>query len=377
MMKPLFFISSFLVFHAYVGYPLSLHLMSLVKTRRVRKSRGSPMVTMIITAHNEEQRIRRKIENTLSLDYPRERLQILVTSDGSMDGTDRIVEGYRSHGVELLSIRVRGGKENAQREAVRYATGEVLVFSDVATTLDPQGLKEIVSNFADPSVGCVSSKDRVIDQEGRAGGEGFYVRYEMWLRSIESKVNSLVGLSGSFFAARKEVCQDFSAEMQSDFRTVLSSMKLGLRAVIDPDVIGYYLDIADEKREFDRKVRTVLRGLTVFFRHLEFLNVFQYGLFSYQYLCHKLLRWSVPFLLSAAFLSNLMLIRDGWPYAVAFVAQVLFYGVAYRGWKRGPSKGRSVLKIPTYFVTVNAAVVAAWWLYLRGQRVVMWNPSER
>ncbi len=288
--KVVFALSLFMVFHAYFGYPLSLLILQKKGRKRHTRERVTPTVTLIITAFNEEKRIREKLENSLQLDYPSGKLQIMVASDGSVDQTNELVRSYDDKGVELLEVLSRGGKENAQKEAVAHARGEIVVFSDVATILEPQGLIEIVSNFADPSVGCVSSEDRLIGQDGKPSGEGFYVRYEMWLRRLESQVNSLVGLSGSFFAARKEVCQDFSGDVQSDFRTLLSSMKMGLRGVSDPKAVGCYLDIADEKREFERKVRTVLRGQTVFFNHLEFLNIFRYGLFSYQFFCHKLMR---------------------------------------------------------------------------------------
>jgi len=335
------------------------------------------LVTLIITAYNEEKRIREKLENTLSLEYPREMLQILVTSDGSTDATNSIVEAYAEKGVELLPVTTRGGKENAQKEAVQVARGEILVFSDVATQLHPDGLTQIVANFTDPAVGCVSSVDRVLDKDGRPGGEGAYVRYEMWLRGLECQVCSLVGLSGSFFAARSEVCMDFSADMQSDFRTLLNSMRLGLRGVSDPSAVGYYLDVADGRREFDRKVRTVLRGLTVFFRNLEFLNPLRYGFFSYQYFCHKLLRWLVPLFLLFAFASNLVLAPDSPRYSALLVGQVCFYATAIWVLRRSLPPPHALLKIPAYFVAVNAAIVLAWWCYFRGQRLVMWTPSHR
>ena len=330
---------------------------------------------MIITAYNEEQRIREKLENSLALEYTKDKLQILVASDGSTDATNEIVHSYAGKGVELLKVVNRGGKENAQKEAVGYARGEVIVFSDVATILEPRGLQEIVANFADPSVGCVSSEDRLIGQDGKPGGEGFYVRYEMWLRRLESEVNSLVGLSGSFFAARREVCQDFSGDVQSDFRTLLSSMKRGLRGVSDPLAIGSYLDIADEKREFDRKVRTVLRGLTVFFKHLEFLNIFTYGLFSYQFFCHKLLRWLVPFFLVAVLACNVVLAMTSLFYLALLIIQLAFYGIAIYGWLTQSLRG--VLKIPMFFLVVNGAIAVAWWQYATGKRIVLWNPSQR
>jgi len=377
-MEILFVGSILLIFYAYFGYPLSLYFLGMFRKRCVKKAPFSPDVTMIITAYNEEKRIKEKLNNTVALDYPRDKLQIIVASDGSTDRTNAIVKDYERNGIELLAIEQRRGKENAQKEAVKRARGEVLVFTDVATQLDPDGLKEIVSNFTDPSVGCVSSEDRVIGKDGNSGGEGFYVRYEMWLRRLESQVNSLVGSSGSFFAARKEVCQDFSADMQSDFRTVLNSVKMGLRGVSDPAAVGYYLDISSiEKREFDRKVRTVVRGLTVFFQHLELLNPFRYGLFSYQYFCHKLLRWLVPLFLFTALVTNLILAMESSLYYIVLLCHSAFYAVALWGWQRERPSPNILLKIPVYFLTVNASIFVAWWRYLRGQRVVMWTPSER
>jgi glycosyltransferase involved in cell wall biosynthesis len=370
--------SVLLVFHAYLGYPLTLSIIGMFRRKAVRKGKCEPRVTLIITAYNEEKRIGRKIENTLALRYPKGKIQVLIASDGSTDRTNDIARSFNAQGIELLLLPERKGKENAQKEAVRAATGDILVFTDVATILEPHGIEQIVSNFADPSVGCVSSEDRLIGENGKPGGEGFYVRYEMWLRRLESTVNSLIGLSGSFFAARKEVCADFSGDMQSDFRTLLSCAGMGLRGVSDPEVLGFYRDISDRSREFDRKVRTVLRGLTVFFQHVEFLNVFRYGLFSYQYFCHKLLRWSVPVFLGTAFLANLMLAPNSPLYFGLILVQLSFYGLGIWGWRRGEATvSGNLVKIPAYFVTVNASIAVAWWRYLRRQRIVMWTPSER
>ncbi len=364
-----------MVFYAYLGYPLSLLFLQMISRRKQTRNRIIPTVTLIITAFNEEKRIREKLDNSLKLDYPSDKLQIMVASDGSTDQTNEIVRSYANNGVELLEVQNRGGKENAQKEAVVYARGDIIVFSDVATILEPNGVQEIVSNFADPTVGCVSSEDRLIGQDGKPSGEGFYVRYEMWLRRLESSVNSLVGLSGSFFAARKEVCQDFSGDVQSDFRTLLSSMKLGLRGVSDPKAVGCYLGIADEKQEFERKVRTVLRGLTVFFGHLEFLNPFKYGLFSYQYGCHKLLRWLVPFFLFLALVTNIAISLMSPFFLVMLVGQLAFYILAFYGLFNQSLK--SILKIPMFFLVVNSAIAVALFKYLTGKRVVLWTPSVR
>lgn len=370
------FVFSFLcVFWAYLGYPLSLLTLRLFLRRSVAKRKNSLSVTFIITAYNEEKRIREKIENTLQLSYPEELLELFVASDGSSDKTNSIVQEYAGRGIVLLNIEPRGGKENAQKYAVQQASGDILIFSDVATKLDVHSLQEIVSNFSDSSVGCVSSEDKLIGKDGKPSGEGAYVRYEMWLRRLETSVNSVVGLSGSFFAARKEVCQDFSGDVQSDFRTLLSSITLGLRGVSDPAVIGYYSDIADEKREFERKVRTVLRGLTVFFQHYHFLNFMRYGFFSYQLFCHKLLRWLVPVFLVSAVISNGCLAMASSFFLLIFIGQILFYGIAAFGLMTNLLSG--VMKIPAFFVVVNSAIVIAWFKYLTGTRIVLWTPSER
>ena len=366
-----------LILFTYFGYPASLLLLGRVCGRDVMKAMIQPTVTFIVTVHNEEARIRAKLDNTVALDYPKDRLQVLVASDGSSDRTNEIVRGYSHHGISLVDLADRRGKENAQREAVKRATGDIIVFSDVATTMETGGLGQLVSNFADPSVGCVSSEDRLLGKDGKPSGEGLYIRYEMWLRRLESRANSLVGLSGSLFAARKEVCEDFSSEMQSDFRTVLNSMKMGLRGVTDPDAVGIYQDTADPKREWDRKIRTVVRGLTVFFRHLELLNVFRHGWFSYQLFCHKLLRWSVPLFLILAFGSNIWLVHVSFAYGILLMLQIALYGFGVMGLLKPKMQDIILVKIPAYFLAVNASILFAWWRYLSGQRIVTWTPTRR
>ena len=350
---------------------------SLFKNNAVKKTFYVPSVTLIITAHNEEKRIREKLNNTVLIDYPKEKLQIIVASDGSMDATNAIVAEYRDRGIELLDVKVRGGKENAQKEAVAVSRGEILVFTDSATLLDPRGIAEIAANFADISVGCVSSEDKMVNGGSGISGEGFYVRYEMWMRRLESRVHTLVQLSGSFFAARKEVCRDFSTEMTSDFRTLLNSMRNGMRGVIDPLAIGYYKNIQDQSREFSRKVRTIIRGLTVFFHNLEFLNFFKYGLFTYQYVCHKLLRWSVPFFLLLAFLSNAALALQSSFFTGVFGLQIAFYALAVLGIINRKAGNAVFIKVPRFFVIVNASIIVAWFRFLKGERLTMWNPSIR
>lgn len=378
ILEILFWVSLGLMGYAYMGYPLALQVLASIRSRPVRKGDEPFSVTFIITAYNEEKRIVEKLDNTLALTYPPANIEILVASDCSSDRTDAIVASYAERGVRLVRAPQRKGKEAAQKLAVHAAGGEILVFSDVATILPEEAVRNIVRNFHDASVGCVSSVDRFVDQDGRPSGEGAYVKYEMFLRALESRVNSLVGLSGSFFAARSTVCkQAWSEDLQSDFNTVLNSMRMGLRGVADPDSIGYYKNIADERKEFDRKVRTVLRGISVFMKSLSLVNPFAHALFAWQLVSHKLCRWLVPFEMLTAFVANALLAPASAIYQGLFCAQVLFYGIALCGLLIRPLQQLSVIRLPAFFLLVNASILKAWMRYWSGERLVVWEPSKR
>jgi hypothetical protein len=249
----------------------------------------------------------------------------------------------------------------------------VLVFSDVATMLAASAVSTIVENFADPNVGCVSSVDRFIDADGRVSGEGAYVRYEMLLRSLESRVNSLVGLSGSFFAARRSVCEPWATDRQSDFNTLLNAVSVGLRGVLDTRCVGCYEDIADPGREGERKLRTVIRSLHVFFSNLHLLNPVRYGLFSWQLASHKLCRWLVPFAMVSAAVSGAMLAPTSSLFLGLWLLQCVFYAAAVIG----HATGARSLRLPTYLCVVNLGVLRAWVRFARGERIVTWTPSTR
>ena len=370
IMSTLFWCSVGLVLYAYFGYPCVLMAMSAIADRRVRRAPNDCAVTFIITAYNEVARIAAKIENTLAQHYAGP-LEIIVASDCSTDGTDDIVRGYAPR-VRLIRAQERRGKEAAQQLAVQAASGEILIFSDVATALARDAVATITENFADPTVGCVSSIDRFVDADGRISGEGAYVRYEMFLRTLETRVNTLVGLSGSFFAARRGVCRNWASDRQSDFNTLLNSVKAGLRGVLDPLSIGYYRPITDPRCEFQRKVRTVVRGIGVFGANLRMLNPSRYGLFAWQLASHKLCRWLVPWAMIAALGSNALLATHSFWWGGILGAQLGFYAASAGGWA-----GNRSLRIPNYFFVANLAILIAWFRYARGERMVSWNPSER
>ncbi|MGQ9424678.1 glycosyltransferase family 2 protein [Gilvimarinus sp. F26214L] len=337
----------------------------------------APRFTLIITAYNEARRIRRKLNNALALNFDKSRLEIIVASDCSDDGTDDIVREFENDGVRLVRAPERLGKEHAQQCAIREASGDIIVFSDVATEMPTDALQKLSRYFSDPEIGAVSSEDRFISASGQVAGEGAYVRYEMWLRQRESRLAGLVGLSGSFFAARRDVCQHWDIHSPSDFNTALNSARLGYRAVTAPDVLGYYPDLKDPTKEYARKIRTVIRGMTSLARHPDVLNPFSYGLFSFQVFSHKLMRWMVPWFLLALVAVNAALINQGVIYQLTLAAQLALYALAAAAHYSSGLRGRGAVRLVYFFVQVNAAILAASCRFLSGTRMTVWNPSAR
>ncbi|MEQ9546527.1 MAG: glycosyltransferase family 2 protein [Marinobacter sp.] len=379
MLVFLFWLSLLGSVFSYLIYPVVLML--LPKRNQAGQSAplkegGWPKVSLIVTAHNEESRIREKIENCLKLDYPD--LEILVASDCSTDSTDSIVGEYRDVNVLLARAEDRKGKEHAQYQAIQKSSGDILVFSDVATAIPKDAIDKLVRYFADPAVGAVSSEDRFVSRDGGVVGEGAYVRYEMWLRRLESARSGIVGLSGSFFAARRDICvTHWDIYSPSDFNTALNSAREGVVAVTAPDVLGYYQDVADASREYHRKVRTIIRGMTAVSRHPEVLNPFRFGLFAFQVMGHKLMRWAAPWFQAIFLLSSFLLAGKGGVFLLALVAQLAFYGVVLAGYLHPQLRNHSVVKIPYFFVQVNIATIHATLSFLLGRRMTVWTPSKR
>jgi glycosyltransferase involved in cell wall biosynthesis len=376
MTQALFWICVGFVAYAYVGYLLVLQVLVKVRSQAVRRGDYTPRMSLIIAARNEDARIANKLQQALALDYPRERLEIIVASDCSTDDTHAIVRSFDDERVRLVVSPERRGKEFAQKTAIESATGDILVFSDAATGMDNDGLRQIARNFADPTVGCVSSVDRMVGKDGEISGEGLYVRYEMRLRALESETGSVIGLSGSLFAARREVCQPWPVDLPSDFITVLNTLRHGMRGISDPAVVGYYADLSDPTREYNRKVRTVTRGIRALAKNLRLLNPFVYGLVAWQLFSHKLCRWVVPFALVGALVSSIALALTSQVYAAAVVGQAIFYAIALYGFKE-PERMTGLPRAITFFALANASIVHGWVNVATGRSFATWEPSKR
>lgn len=380
MMEALFWISLALIAYPYFGYLLLLKILAPLIGRPVRRAAHEPVVTFIISAYNEERNMRRKLDNTLAIDYPRDKLEILVASDASTDRTDEIVSGYRAAGIELIQLSERSGKVAGQNAAIARARGEVLCFSDTRIMVTPDSIRAMMENLADPTVGCVSSQDRIVDESGEPdpkAGEGLYVRYEMALRRAEANLGSLVGASGSFYAVRKNLAEVWEPGLERDFLTPLKVAAAGFRTVHEPRAIGAYRALEEPQAEFRRKVRTVLRGMTVLFHMRGLLNPVRHPRVAWQLWSHKILRWTVPFLLVILLASSAVLAGQGPFYAVAFGAQMLLYALALAAYLNRRLETRLIFRVPLFFTNVNLSILVAWIRYLSGSRQVTWEPSRR
>ena len=376
-MTTLFWVALLGCVYSYALYPLLLALWPAraAYARFAGAAASPPAATLVIACRNEAGRLRHKLDNALAVEYPN--LEIVVASDASDDGSDDIVREYADRGVRLVRSPARRGKEYAQGLAITQTSGEIIVFSDAGTDLPPESIGHLVENFADPSIGAVSSEDRFVTEDGRVVGEGAYVRYEMWLRRLESQRAGRVGLSGAFFGIRRSIADAWDASIPSDFACALYAVKAGMRAVSDPRVVGVYRDIKDPSKEFGRKVRTAIRGMTAVAVLREVLNPVRYGLFSFQVWSHKVMRWLVPAFMVLLLVASVALARVHPLYAWALAAQCVGYGTVLAAHVAPRLRVYAPVRLAYFFVQVNLALGRAGLAFLRGRRIVTWDPSAR
>jgi glycosyltransferase involved in cell wall biosynthesis len=376
-MELLFWFSLLAVFYAYLGYPLLL----LALTRRggvviavpTDRERYTPAVSMIIPVYNGGSFIEQKIANCLALDYPHDKLEVIIVSDGSTDETATLVRKNLKGPLHFYELPERGGKAKALNHGLARASGELIVFTDLSILLDSAALKNIVRKFYDPSIGCISGEDRIAG----SSGEGLYGRYELFLRDLESRFSSIVGASGSFYAQRKALCEPFREGAAPDFLSVLHTVEQGFRAISEPSAFGTMTAVRGTTDEFKRKVRTLIRGMTALFAKPGLLSFRHHGRFAVTLLSHKLMRWLVPFFLLLALGANLALL-DSLFYRLLFAGQAGFYLLAAcSAVSFLPFRRTLPGKIALYFTTVNLAILVAWAKYLRGTRQELWSPSSR
>lgn len=373
----LFWLSLLGIIYAYFGYPVVLAIWgTFVSALPAKEEDGFyPDISIIIPAYNEEAVIEKKIENTLALKYPKEKVELIVVSDGSSDNTNSIVsELAKKHGFHFIEVSERQGKANAVNTGLSAATSDIIIFSDSSIMLDSTALEEIVKGFSDKKVGLISGEDHIPDDDG---GEGLYGKYELFLRNQESKIGSIVGASGSFYAQRKELCLPFMEGLAPDFLSVLNTVEKGYRAITEPCAFGTMSALKSTKDEFRRKTRTLIRGMTTLWHKRKLMSLVKYKGFAVVLISHKLLRWLVPIFMLVVFFTNMFLLGSFF-YINVFLMQIVFYSIAVAAWKEVGNISEKVYgKIPLYFCSVNYAIFYAWFKYILGARQEIWEPTKR
>lgn len=364
--------------YGYAGYPVLLGISSLLFKKRITKAQIEPSVTMIISVYNEERVIREKLENALLLKYPIDRLEIVVASDGSTDKTHEIVREFEARGVRLFIQKERLGKTAALNMAIRETKNEIIVFTDANSMYDPDAIGMMVENFADPEVGCVTGETRLVNPEESAVGrnEMAYYYYDTFLKIKETALGSTVGADGGIFAIRREFYEPLDASLINDFVIPLRIVAKGYRVVYEPRAFLEEATATPLKGGFQRRIRIINRSLFGLFSVPEVLNPAKVGFFAVEVISRKLLRWSAPFFILVVFGANMGLLTSPF-YRFTFFLQVAFYLLAGFQWVSGGKIANRYLAFPYYFCHGNVAALVAFVKFLKGERIVVWEPLRR
>ena len=385
-----FWISLFIAFYTFVGYGFLLYF--IIKIKRIFKGKpvlpvvaddDLPTCTLVVAAYNEEHFITQKIANSLQLNYPAGKLKFVFVTDGSSDKTPEIISQHPQ--IQLLHRPERAGKIAAVHRAMEYVDTEVVVFTDANTFLNPEAVTRICRHYSDKTVGAVAGEKRVqIDEsaDASAAGEGFYWKYESALKKWDSELYSVVGAAGELFSVRRNLYQDVPADtVLDDFMISMLIAAKGYRIIYEPE--AYALETASENvsEELKRKIRIAAGGIQSILRLKGLLLPFKFPVLSFQYVSHRVLRWTVtPFFLILAFITNFAVAfaGKGILYEVLFAGQVLFYSLAILGYIMEERQIRiKILFIPYYFCVMNYAVMAGTIRYFTTQQSSVWEKAQR
>ncbi len=383
MITLLFWLSLVLLIYIYFGYPLFVALLA-TSPRLVKKNpEHLPSVSIMIAAYNEAADIEATILNKLALDYPSDKLEILVVSDESEDGTDAIVERLAdnsNYSIRLVRQVPRQGKTSGLNMLVPEATGEILAFSDANSHWDTLALRKLTSNFADPEIGYVSGKMVYVNDDGSLVGDGCsaYMKYENWLREKETRIGSIVGVDGGIDAMRKSLYQPLRADQLPDFVQPLKVVEQGKRVVYEPEALLKEEALDDGASEFSMRVRVTLRALWALKDMSQLMSPVDFGLFAFQMISHKLLRYLAFIPQALLTVTAVLLAGKGPVYLLTLTGLFIFYGLAWTG-KRKESGGHHLpvyYAAPYYLMLLNTACYRATASFLKGEKKVIWNPRK-
>lgn len=373
----LFVTSAAVPLYVYAGYPALIWLIARIRPRPVAQADVLPSMTIVIAAHNEEGVIAAKVANSLGLDYPAGRLEVLICSDGSTDRTEEIVRAVDDPRLFLLALP-RAGKAAALNAGAARARGEILVLTDANVELAPDALRKLARGFADPGVGGVSGRKKAFVRHGADTtevGENLYWRYDQWQKRQESAAGSIIAADGTLYALRRSLYVPIADPAQADDIAISARVVLqGKRLVFDPEAVAWEEAPAEGADEFRRKVRVTNHSLRALFKLG--LPLWTSGLYSFELISHKLVRHLVPFFLVLLLLSSGWLAREARLFRFVIVLQLVFYALALAGalLRHRRSGSLKMFSVPYYFCLVNAAALLGVLALLRGTRVREWSP---
>jgi len=386
-MKLVCLLSLLIVFYSYIGYGILLYLALRVKRLFTRKRSTTatfePQVTFMVAAYNEGAFIRHKIANTLELEYPADKFRIVFVTDGSTDATNQVISQYAN--IRLLYEPARSGKTAAINRAMALVDTEIVIFSDANTLLNRAAVRQLVRHFSDPEVGAVAGEKKVITHEnsGSEGvGEGMYWKYESRLKQWDAELYSVMGAAGELLAVRTALYAPIPVDtILDDFIISFNINKQGYKVAYEPGAYAMESPSASLKEEFKRKVRIAAGGFQSIVRLAPLLNIFRYPKITWQYVSHRVLRWTLaPLCLALLLLSNVAIVFNGggYTYLLLLILQGCFYGAAYTGYQLALHDVKiKYFYIPFYFVFMNIAVYKGFGRFIRGRQSAIWERAER
>ncbi len=396
-LKLIFWLLLFGVFYSYFGY--GILLLFIIKIKRFfskttypihNNSDGTylPNVTFMVAAYNEERWIEDKIRNSLALEYPQDKISFFFVTDGSTDSTPNLIKNYQKnvpntegYHIELFHEPERKGKIAAVERVMPFVKTPIVIFTDANTDLNPQAVLNIVRHYSNPSVGAVAGEKRVqMSGEASGAGEGFYWKYESLLKKWDSELYSVVGAAGELFSLRTELYAPVEKDtLIEDFVMTLRIAQKGYKVVYEPEAYAVEGHSADVKEELKRKIRISAGGLQAIWRLRSLLNPFKYGVLTFQYVSHRVLRWTLaPLALPIIFYLNLKIADGDSLYTLILWCQIAFYLMSFMGWLFEQYKVKvKLFYIPYYFCMMNYSVYRGLIRLISGSQSVIWEKAKR
>lgn len=371
-MESLFWWCLVALVYAFVGYPAALKLLTKLRPASRREGTGElPTVTMVVSAFNEEAVIADKVRNFLDLEYPQEKLDLLIVSDGSSDRTDEIVRGFEGDRVRLLVQETNQGKTAALNRAAAETDSDILVFTDANSMFEADAVMQLAGQFDDPQVGLVSGHSEYFTDEGESGS-GAYRRYEDWLKAMEADLWGIVGADGAIYAMRRSLYEDMRPEHINDFLHPLQAVMAGSRAVQEQGAVCR--EPMDEvgPGELKRQTRIMTQSWIIVFSQVPHLFKKRRFGFLWQLFSHKILRWLTLPLMGLLLLSNVFILAGGGFYVLALIGQILLYAAAYV-YRRADG---GIKQLPYSFLLLHLSAVIGFIQYLKGEKYISWKPRE-